>query len=80
MDPEYEDEDTYQVLFENFIKLLSKLDQTSLKMHFEENNFDLKLEFNDVIFKLVESNEECSYIRAKSVEICCADKQFCWIK
>ena len=40
----------------------------------------LKLEFSDVILKIVESNEEYSYIRAKSVKISCEDKEYCWIK
>ena len=74
------DETENQVYFENFTKLLSKLDQTSLEMYFERYNYWIKLEFSDVILKVVESKEECSYIRAKSVEICCVDKEFCRIK
>ena len=74
------DESTKQASFDNFTKLLSELDQTSLEMDFEENNFNLKLEFIDVIFKVMESKKECSYIRAKSVEIQCLDEELCWIK
>ena len=74
------DESTNQALFENFTKLLSKLDRTSLEMIFQKNYYKIKIEFRDVIFKVVESKSECSYIRAKSVEIRCKDKQFCWIK
>ena len=74
------DEVSKQVLFENFTKLLSKLNLTSLMMDFEGNYFKLKLEFSDVILKSVESNEECSYIKAKLVEIRCEDEEFCWIK
>ena len=73
-------ETTNQALFENFTKLLSKLDRTSLEMDFQKNYFKLKLEFKDVIFKVVESKEECSYIRAKLVEIECWDEDFSWIK
>ena len=73
-------ETTYQVLFENFTKLLSNLDQTSLEVNFERDFFKFLLEFNDVIFKIVESNEECLYIKAKSVEIRCEDEELCWIK
>ena len=75
------DETTYKTLFVIITKLLSNLDQTSLKMDF--NKFYscwIKLKFSDVIFKVVESNEECSYIRAKSVKIRCEDKEICWIK
>ena len=74
------DETTSQVLLENISKLLSKLDHTSLVMDFDRYNYWIKLEFIDVIFKVVESNEEYSYIRAKSVETSCADDDFCWIK
>ena len=76
----YRDEYAKQTLFDNLTKLLTKLDQTSLEMNFDGFFFNLKLEFNDVIFKVVESNEECSYIRTKSVEIRCRDEEFCWIK
>ena len=72
------DENADQVLFGNFTKLLSNSNQTSLEMGFKRNYF--KLEFSDVIFKVVESFEECSYIRAKSVKISCEDKEFWWIK
>ena len=74
------DESTNQALFENFNKLLSKLDRTSLEMDFQKNYFKLKLEFRDVIFKVMESNEECSYIRAKSVEIRCEYEELYLIK
>ena len=74
------DETTYKTLFGNFTKLLSKLDQTSLQMGVRRMHSYLKLEFSDVILKIVESNEEYSYIRAKSVEIRCEDKEYCWIK
>ena len=74
------DESTNQALFENFNKLLSKLDRTSLEMDFLKKYFKFKLEFRDVIFKVVESNEECSYIRAKSVEIRCEYEELYWIK
>ena len=74
------DESTKQTLFENLIKLLSKLDQTSLNMHINEWNYSFELKFSDVIFKVVESKEECSYIKAKSVEISCLDEELCWIK
>ena len=70
----------YQVLFGNFTKLLTKLDQTSLEMGFYGDKYYFTLEFNDVIFKVVESKKECSYIRAKSVKIHCTDEDFCWIK
>ena len=69
-----------QVLLRNFIKLLTKLDQTSLEMESYKNNFDFKLEFKDAIWKIVESKEECFYIRAKLVEIRCFTKGFSWIK
>ena len=69
-----------QILIGNFTKLLSKLDQTSLLSTFYGEFFDLELEFSDVIFKVVESNEECSYIKAKSVEIRWTAEDFCWIK
>ena len=71
------DETINQALFDNFIKLLSKLDQTSLEMTSYEINFNLKLVFNDVIWKVVESNEKWSYIRAKSVKIRCLDEELC---
>ena len=80
LDYRYLNETTNQTLFGNFTKLLSKLNQTSLMMDFEGNYFKLKLEFSDVILKAVESNEECSYIRAKSIEIRFRDEKFCWIK
>ena len=76
----YSDEYTTQILFGSYTKLLSKLDQTSLKIDFDKYCFNFELEFSDVILKVVESNEECSYIRAKSVEIRCYDGEFCWIK
>ena len=79
-DPLYKDESAYESLFENITKLLSNLDNTSLEMIFHEDNFNFKLEFNDVIFKVVESKKEYSYIRAKSVEIRCKDEEFCWVK
>ena len=69
-----------QVLFRNFTKLLSNLDQTSLEMIFKGYDYKIYLEFNDVILKVVESNEEYSYIRAKFVEIRCIDEEFFWIK
>ena len=69
-----------QVLFENFIKLFPKLDRTSLMMYFDTSSSGFALEFSDVIFKVVESKEECLYIRAKSVEIRCKDEELCWIK
>ena len=69
-----------QVLFGNFTKLLSKLDQTSLQMFYNGDYSNLRLYFSDVIFKIMESLEECSYIRAKSVEIRCRDEDFCKIK
>ena len=74
------DETKNQVYFANFTKLLSNLDQISLEMGTESDDFDFRLEFNDVILKIVESNEECSYIRAKSIKISCEDKEYCWIK
>ena len=74
------DETFRQALFENFVKLLSKLEQTSLEMIFRYDEYKIKLEFSDAILKVVESKKECSYIRAKSVEIGCKDKDFCWIK
>ena len=73
------DETMNQILYGNFTKLLSKLDNTSLEMDFNNNHYKIYFEFNDVIFKVVESNEECSYIRAKSVEIRCIAEEFCWI-
>ena len=76
----YEDRDTNQDMFENFTKLLSKLDRTSLGMYFGRDGYRFELEFRDVIFKFVESEKECSYIRAKSLKISCKDKEFCWIK
>ena len=76
----YEDGDTNQDMFENFTKLLSKLDQTSLEMDFDRYGYSFKLEFRDLIFKFVESKKECSYIRAQSVEIHCRDEDFCKIK
>ena len=79
-DPSYEDGDTNQDMFENFTKLLSNLDQTSLMIGFERDSYSFKLEFSDLIFKFVESKKECSYIRAKSVEILCYDENFCKIK
>ena len=74
------DEDVNQAFFGNFTKLLSNLDQTSLVMDFNKYDFSNKLDFSDVIFKVVESNEECSYFRAKSVVIHCKDEDFWWIK
>ena len=74
------DETLYQALFQNFTKLLSNLDQTSLQVDFEWYYFNFKLEFRDVIFKVVESKEEWSYIRATSVEIRCKYEELCWIK
>ena len=76
----YEDRDTNQDMFENFTKLLSMLDTTSLGMYFDRDGYSFKLEFRDLIFKLVESKKECSFIRAKSVEIHCRDEDFCKIK
>ena len=78
--PYFEAEAKYEVLFGNFTKLLSKLDNTSLGMIFGNNDYKIELKFSDVILKVVESSEECSYIRAKSVEICCVCEEFCWIK
>ena len=52
------DESTNQALFENFTKLLSKLDRTSLEMSFQKNYNKIKIEFRDVIFKVVESKSE----------------------
>ena len=80
VDSEIEDKSSKKSLFENFAKLLSKLDQTSLEMNFDEDYYNFELEFRDVIFKVVESKKECSYIRAKSVEIRCADEELYWIK
>ena len=77
---ETKDKIVKQGLFENFTKLLSKLDQTTLEMGFKYDNFSIKLEFSDVIFKVVELKNECSYIRAKSVMTNCAADDFCWIK
>ena len=77
---ETKDETAYKVLFGNSTKLLSNLDQTSLEINFLNEDYRVKLEFSDVIFKVVESNEECSYIRAKSVEIRCIDEELSWIK
>ena len=74
------DESTNQVLIENFTKLLSNLDNTSLEMDSNTNYYRIKLEFSNVILKVVESNEECSYIRAKSVEILYIDEESCLIK
>ena len=74
------DETAKQVLFLNFTKLLSNLDQTSLEMIFSKCDYRIYLEFRDVIFKVVESKEECSYIRAKSVEILCGDDILRWIE
>ena len=74
------DESKHQALFKNFTKLLSNLDQTSLEMDFNKYDYRIKLELNDVFWKVVESKKECSYIRAKSVEILCKDEDFCWIK
>ena len=76
----YKNETAYKTLFVNYTKLLSKLDQTSLEMNFDGDYSDFELEFNDVIFKDVESKEECLYIRAKSVRIRCRNEEFCWIK
>ena len=76
----FNDESKNQVLFGNCTKLLSKLDQTSLEMDFYGNCFDLNLEFSNVIFKVVESKEECLYIRAKSVEVRCKSKELFRIK
>ena len=73
------DKNANQVLFGNFTKLLSNLDQTSLVMGFNKNYY-FKLYFSDVIFKVVESKQECSYIRAKSVEIPCVCEELCRIK
>ena len=78
--PFNKDETKHQVYFANFTKLLSNLDLNSLKLDFDWMYFYLNLDFSDVILKIVESNEEYSYIRAKSVEISCTDKEFCWIK
>ena len=74
------DEAKKKEFFENFTKILSKLDQTSLEMNFNGHIYDFNLEFRDVIFKVVESKEECSYIRAKSIKIRCIPEEFCWIK
>ena len=79
-DSEEKDESTNQTLFRNFTKLLSKLDRTSLEMYFWNIDYRFELEFRDVIFKVVESKEECSYIRAKLVKISCEYEEFCWIK
>ena len=76
----YTDESSKKVLFGNFIKLLSKLDHASLKTSFNKNYYRIKLEFSEVICKVVESYNECSYIRAKSVEIRWAGDELCWIK
>ena len=73
-------ETTNQAMFENFTKLLSKLDRISLEMDFQKNYNKIILEFRDVILKVVESKEECTYIRAKSVEIRCEDEELYWIK
>ena len=79
-DPKTRNEYSKQVLFENFTKLLPKLDPTSLEMNFNKYDYRIKLEFSDVTCKVMESKEECSYIRTKSVEIRCSDEEFCWIK
>ena len=79
-DPFDSDETKNQVYFGNFTKLLSNLDQNSLEMGVDWMYAYLNLEFSDVILKIVESNEDYSYIRAKSVEIRCKDKEYCWIK
>ena len=79
-DPFEKDETVDQDMFVNFTKLLSNLDQTSLVLGVDWMYSYLNLEFSDVILKIVESNEEYSYIRAKSVKISCEDEDFCWIK
>ena len=77
----FQNEDLKQIFTWNFIKLLSKLDNISLEMEFEQDHYyKFKLEFNDAIWKVVESKEECSYIRAKSVEIRCKVEELYWIK
>ena len=77
--PYYKDETAYKALIANFSKLLSNLDKTSLDMNFGDDYW-IKLEFKDVIFKVVEPNEECSYIKAKSIRIGCTDEELCRIK
>ena len=79
-DSQTKDESTKEVLFGNFTKLLSKLDKTSLELEYYGNSNKFEIEFNDVIFKVVESKKECSYIRAKSVEIHCKGEELYWIK
>ena len=69
-----------QALLMNFTKLLSKLDHTSLEMKLNKYSYNCKLEFSDVILKVVKSMKKCSYIRAKSVRIDCRAEEFCWIK
>ena len=76
----FNDEAQSQDLFGNFTKLLLNLDQTSLEMRFWNNDYSFKLEFRDLILKVVESKSECLYIRAKSVETGCTDEEFCWVK
>ena len=74
------DESIKQALLGNFTKLLSKLDHTSLEMKLNKYSYNCKLEFSDVILKVVKSMKKCSYIRAKSVRIDCRAEEFCWIK
>ena len=79
-DHETKGEAANQVLFGNLIKLLSKLDHTSLEVSLHILSYDFKLEFNNVIFKVVESKKECSYIRAKSAKIYWKAEELCRIK
>ena len=76
----YGEETRDESRFRNFTKLLSNLDQTSLKMGCDGDYLKLKFEFSNVILKVVESNEECFYIRAKLVKIQWLGGDFCWIK
>ena len=77
---EAKDEAANKALFTNFVKLLSKLGNTSLEIDFDEDYFGFELKFDDVIWKVVESKNKCSYIKAKSVVIRCEDEDFCLIK
>ena len=74
------DETEHQALFKNFTKLLLNVDQTPLEMKFNEYDYKFKLEFNNAIWKVVESKEECSYIRAKLIKIRCRAEELYWIK
>ena len=62
------DETKYQTSLDCFVDHLLKLDDTSLIMNLEGGR-GLKLDFNGIIWKVIKTKNEYSYIRAKSLSV-----------